>query len=255
MSAFTDFAHEWALRETLYWADKVPQTPQEIYEYGEYRYRLTDYREAAEAYYKASEQESIPARFKLARCMAHDLGCDGGDAQRLFRSVIRHDVNSFETAALYRLGMCYTYGYGIEPDEKQGFSFFWQLKETLAEVQYEIGLFYRDGKGGIPCDRTAAEQWLRKAYDGYFEEAIFALFELYDSDFEKFPYQREIKEGYSFRLGRLMRSAESEPCSEYLNRLADFYHLGYPGDTGEKLDKFKMLAQKYYKKAGIQDVK
>jgi len=255
MSAYTDFAHELALQETLCWTDKVPQTPQEFFEYGEYRYRLADYREATEAYLKASVLESIPARFKLAYCMHLGLGCDGGDAQRLFQSVVRHDLNSFNPTALYQLGMCYTYGYGIEQDEKQGISFFWQLKDTSAEAQYEIGLFYRDGKGDLPCDKSVAEQWLRTAYDGFCEEAIFALFELYDCDFEQFPYQREIKEGYSFRLGRLMRAAERNPCSEYLMRLADFYHLGYPGDIGEKQDKFKKLAQKYYRKAGIQDVK
>jgi len=103
MSAYTDFAHEWALHETLYWADKVPQTPLELYEYGEYRYRLTDYREAVEAYYKASELESIPARFKLAYCKTRSLGCDGGDAQGLFQSVIRRSLNFSEPDALYRI--------------------------------------------------------------------------------------------------------------------------------------------------------
>lgn len=251
MSAYTDFAHEWALQKTLYWANKIPQTSQELYEYGEYRYRLADYQESVEAYRKASELGSIPARFKLAYSIDHGLGCDGGDSKQLFLSVIQSDKDSFELTALYRLGMCYTYGYGIEPNENHGFSFFWKLKDCFAEAQYEIGLFYRGGKGGLRCDRTAAELWLRKAYDGYCEEAIFALFELYDCDFKKFPYQREIKEGYSFRLGRLMRAAERAPCSENLRRLADFYNLGYPGDTGEKLDKFKKLAQKYYKKAGF----
>lgn len=253
MSSFTDHEHEWALRDTLYWLQVTPATREAEFEYGQYQYRLKDYREAVAWYRRAVEKSFIPAMYKLAYCLRHQLGCRSCDKEaiRLFQQVVECDEQkSDEPEACYRLGMCYTYGYGVGPDETKGMHYFSRIKETNADAWYEIGLGFLTGKGEYAQDRQKAEQCFRQAYDGFCEEAVFTLFTMFTGPFDAFPYIREIKEAYSFKLGRLLRVAELKPCEEYWTRLADFYQQGYPGDTGEKLDKFHRLARKYYRKAG-----
>lgn len=257
LSIYTDREHEKALEETLYWLDKEPVTKEEKYAYGEYQYNLKDYRKAVVWYKKSAEESYSPAMYKLAYCMRHNLGIcsDNKVENQLFKQAIAKDEKQQNIEAKYRLGMCYTYGYGTEINEEKGASYFQQIENENAKALYEIALMYKDGKGEYSVDKEKAEQYLRKAYDGFCEDAIFTLFYMFHGEFSDFPYIREIKEAYSFKLGRLMRVAELKPCREHLNRLADFYQQGYPGDTGEKLESFQRKAQKYYKKAGESDVK
>jgi FOG: TPR repeat, SEL1 subfamily len=256
MSGYTDYEHERALAETLYWAAKQPATCEEQYEYGEYHYRLKDYREAVVWYKMAAQAFYIPAVYKLAYCRRYNLGTgsDAGEEAALFRLVLKHDEQENNAPAWYRLGMCLTYGFGTPADERAAVSYFNQAITENSEALYELGLYYRDGKGDRPVDPARAAAYFRAAYDGFCEEAIFALFAMHTGDFAAFPYRREIREAYSFKLGRLLRVAELNPCAEYLNRLAAFYRRGYPGDSGEKLAKFQRLAEFYYKKAGESHV-
>jgi TPR repeat protein len=249
LSIYTDREHEKGLEETLYWLEKEPVTREEKYAYGEYQYSLKDYREAVVWYKKSAEESYTPAMYKLAYCMRHNLGiCSDYEVEiELFKQVIVQDEKQKNAEAKYRLGMCHTYGYGTKADERKGASYFQQIEDENADALYEIGLIYKEGKGGYQVDKKKAEQYLERAYDGFCENAIFTLFDMFEGDFEHFLYIREIKEAYSFKIGRLMRVAELKPCSEYLTRLADFYNQGYPGDTGEKLERFRRKAEKYYK--------
>lgn len=251
LSLYTDREHERALSETVYWIEKSPVTKEEKYDYGEYQFRLKDYKEAVKWYKESAEQLYIPAMYKLAYCMRYNLGIssDNNEETMLFRQVITHDKEAEDSEAKYRLGMCYAYGYGTEIDEKKGISYFNEAKDENIDSLYEIGMSYKEGKAGYDIDKKKAEKYFRKAYDGFCENAIFEIFDMYDAEFSEFPYIREIKEAYSFKLGRLIRVAELKTCKEYLNRLAAFYEKGYPGDTGEKLERFYRIAQKYYKKA------
>lgn len=257
MSTYTDREHEKALKETLYWMSKEPITKEEKYYYGEYQYNLKDYIEAVVWYKKSAEEFYIPAMYKLAYCMRNNLGIysDYEIENELFKKVINEDKKHVQTESIYRLGMCYNYGYGVESDHKKAVSYFRKIENESAAAMYELGLIYRDGKVGYAVNKEKARQYLRKAYDGFYEDAIFALFYMFEGEFSHFPYIREIKEAYSFKLGQLMRVAELNPCREYILRLADFYYRGYPGDTGEKLERFRSKAQKYYKKVGISNVK
>lgn len=257
MSAYTDFEHERALKETLYWEKHPPVIAEEQYKYGEYQYRLKDFQKALEFYQIAAKQGFVPAMYRIGECFWHGLGCEGNKrtAQSWFAQSLVLEKEDSSPEAVYRTAMCYTYGYAAAKDEEKALRLFKKAGDSLAAALYEIGLFYRDGKGSVQVDVQQASAYLRRAYDGRYEEAIFALFALFEGPFEQFPYQREIKEAYSFCLGRLMRVAELNPCPEYLVRLGDFYRRGYPGDTGEKLQKFEKLAQKYYKKAGVDYVK
>lgn len=294
MSFYTDREHERGVSETLYWMKKTPKCPSEKYEYGEYQYRLKDYREAVKFYRQSAEEGYIPAMYKLAYCMRNQLGSISNidEENELFKKVILHDkeviinyyvytelaseytaydsnteeitYDEFEYVqqnlklkycdANYRMGMCYSYGYGLEKNEKQGIIYFKRAKEYNVDALYEIGKFYKEGKAGYIQENKKAEEYFIKAYYGFCEEAIFEIFNMYKGDFNKFKYIREIKEAYSFKLGRLIRVAELKENKEYFNRLAKFYENGYPGDTGERLERFKDKAKKYYKKEVECDV-
>lgn len=257
MSAYTDFEHERALKETLYWENHPPVTAEEQYEYGEYQYRLKDFQKALEFYQTAAEEKYAPAMYRLGECYQYGLGCAVNErtAQAWFTKSLAcgEDVSAPEAA--YRTAMCYAYGYGVAKDEEKAWRLFKTAGDSCAASLFEMALYFRDGKGGLKIDAQQAWAYFRRAYDGRYEEAIFALFAMFEGPFEEFPYQREIKEAYSFQLGRLMRVAELNPCPEYLVRLGAFYGRGYPGDSGEKLQKFKKLALKYFKKAGVEYVK
>lgn len=256
LSTYTDREHEKALSETRYWMKKVPVTGEEEYGYGEYQYDLKDYKDAVVWYKKSAEKGCISAAFKLAYCIRHNFGIKSNYKveEQLFKQVIMHDSKEESIEAFYRLGMCYTYGYGIEMNEEKGILYLQRVKNKKPKASYEIGLFYKNGKGKKSIDKKKAEYYFCKAYDGFVEDAIFQIYDMFEGEFSQFPYVREIKEAYSFKLGRLMRTAELRPCREYLLRLADFYKKGYPGDTGDKLEKFYNLAQKYYKKASESNV-
>jgi len=251
MSTYTDKEHERALNQTLYWKAKTPATKEEAFEYAQYQYTLKDYKEAVVWYKKSAQEQYIPSLYQLAYCMRHQLGIgsDNDIETILFKQVIVHDENASDFVAKYRLGMCYTYGYGTDVDEQKGAFYFMQAKDEVSQALYEIGLFYKEGKGGLQANSKKAEEYLSKAYDGHCEQAMFTLFAMFTGDLKDFAYKREIKEAYAFKLGQFMRVAELRPCKEYLTRLADFYQQGFPGDTQEGLKKFKSLAKKYNKRA------
>jgi TPR repeat protein len=252
MSEYTDREHKRVLLETLHWQTHEPITIKEQYAYGAYQYRLYDYKEAVKWFSLAAKENSIPAIYKLAYCAQYGLGMkrDEKQAENLFLKVLEVPENVEDLEQSYRIGMCFAYGYGVEADARRAVKYFRQA-ENFPEALYQIGLMHRDGRVGAKMDKQAAAEYFRKAYDGFCEEAIFALFALFEGDFAAFPYVREIKEAYSFKLGRLLRAAELDPCSEYLVRLGDFYRQGYPGDGPIGFKKFQCLAEKYYKAAEI----
>jgi len=252
MSEYTDKEHKRVLFETLHWQMHAPVTANEQYVYGEYQYRLYDYKEAVKCFSLAAAENSIPAIYKLAYCAQYGLGMEINEkqAKKLFLKILEVPANIEDTEHSYRVGMCFAYGYGVAVDSRRAMNYFKQAG-NFPEALYQIGLMHRDGRAGAGIEKQAAAEYFRKAYDVFCEEAIFALFALFEGDFAAFPYVREIKEAYSFKLGRLLRVAELNPCREYLVRLGDFYRQGYPGDGPIGLKKFQCLAEKYYKAAEI----
>lgn len=251
MSVYTDRSHEAALRQTLYWQAKKPETSAEIFQYGEYLFGLKDYRNAVLQYVKAAKLRNISAMYTLAYCMKMQQGCAANPVEeaRLFREVIENDLLSNEKKAAYRLGMCYTYGFGTAIDMGKGFSYFQKISATDGHAMYELGLFYKLGKNGMVVDLEQAEKYFRQAYDADCEQAIFDLYEVYSEEFSNFPYKRELTQAYAFKLGRLLRVAEVNPSKDALNRLAEFYQKGFPGDDLVNIKKFRGLADSYRQQA------
>lgn len=249
MSIYTDTVHEKALEQTLFLQAMKPVSREDFFAYAQYYFSLKDYKEAVIWYKKAVGLNYIPAMYALAYCMRYELGCASNAEEEalLFGRVL--EANHTSDFSAYHMGMCFTYGYGIAVDEEKGFQYFRQAEHEVYEAMYELGLFYKVGKGSIRKDLAKATAFFRKACDGGCEESIFELYAIYDGDFKDFPYQRELRQAYAFKLGRLLRVAELKPCREYLQRVADFYRVGFPDDTEENIQKFLRFANKYQQKA------
>jgi len=249
MSLYTDTAHEKALEQTLFWQATKPVSKEDFFVYAQYYFSLKDYQEAVIWYKKAAALYYIPAIYELAYCMRHELGCSSNAEEEaiLFGRVL--EANKTSDFSAYHMGMCFTYGYGTAVDEGKGFQYFRQAEHEVYEAMYELGLFYKMGKGNVRKDLAKATTFFRRAYEGGVEEAIFELYDSYDGELKDFPDQRDLKQAYAFKLGRLLRVAELKPCREYLQRVAKFYRAGFSGDTEESVQKFLRFAKEYEKKA------
>lgn len=252
MSTYTDQEHDIALRDTLYWQGRTIDTTEKMYGYAEYLYRLKDYETAAVWYEKAAIDGFFPAMYKLALGWRRGLIETKNEAQvqKYFVNALayfRQKPDSPENC--YTIGICLRYGYGVFPEERKAFEYFNCAEDNCASALYEVGLYYRDGIAGVQQDKEKAKLCFRRAYDGHYEDAIFALFLMHKGPFEEFPYIREIKEAYSFKLGQLMRIAEVKPSYGSLKRLAAFYRQGFPGDAGAAFENFQKKADSYEKKA------
>ncbi len=252
MSTFTDVEHTFAKKATQDWRDRTPGTPEEAYAYADFQYRLKDFCLAAQWYGRAAAEGYVPAQYMLGLCIATRRGIRGrqSEATTLFKHAVAYYKEHLEDPeACYRLGILYLYGYGVEQDAARAREWFQKGAEAgHAGALYELGKFYRDGKAGCPLDKQEARAYFRKAYDGHWEQAIFADFALFDGPFEAYEYKREIKEAYSFRLGQLMRVAEARPDRETLKAIIALYRHGYPGDTGERKQAFIRKGDKFVKR-------
>jgi len=252
MSIYTDQEHEMALRDTLHWQEQVKDTTESMYQYADYLFRLKDYETACTWYEKAVIQGYPPAMYKLAFCLRNELaGRRNLQQEEVYfsKALAYFSQHSAEKEHCYYCGMCFRYGYGTRLDEQKAFHYFEQAGDDCAKALYEIGLYYQSGIANLQQDKNKAASYFRRAYDGHCEDAIFALFSMHESCLQEFPYAREIKEAYSFKLGQLMRIAESKPSFGSLKRLANFYRQGFPGDTGHFLENFHQKADRYEKKA------
>ena len=145
--------------------------------------------------------------------------------------------------------MALRYGVGCEINLKKAIAIFQQIEEQEPNALFEIGLCFEQG---ILEDKDAikkAMQYYELAYEQFCEEAIFQHFQLYQGDFATYPYQREIKEAYSFKLGQLMRIVHLAPSKDANKRVALMYENGYPGDNEEETKRFQEKAIPYRKAA------
>ncbi len=258
MSRLTDAAHQRGLKETLRWANENSVTPEDAYAHGVYCEELRHEQEAVKWYKKSADAHYVPAMFRLAYCYKKGLGVvqttkTDAEADRLFKKVIEHDKKNNGADVQYRLGMCYTYGWGTPTDEAAGWHWLNLSAENEGNINgdalYELSLYYRDGKAGLKADKQMAEYILHKAYEAHCGAAIFELWNLHEGPFSTFPYKRELTEACCFELGRLLRVAEAYPNQSYYMRVADYYRQGFPGDGKENREKFQELAKLYETKA------
>ncbi len=253
MSLFTDFEHMIIVEESQKWEGRLPVTGEEYYRYGALQYRLKDFYKAVHFFRKAWKAQVMEASYGLSICILEEKGLErrltevqewkqcSKEAFQFYKSMKKPDPE-----AQYRLGKCYAYGIGTSPDLEKAVVLFNALEEHGGAL-FEMAAAYEHGCGGLKKDEKKALKLYRTAYDKNYEEAIFAHYRLSGEDFENYPYQREIKEAYSFRIGQLMRIAEIAPCRDSYQRLAVLYENGYPGDHGEEDIRFRKKALIYRK--------
>ena len=235
---------------SMKWWDVQPVTPEEMMEYGILQYRSKDFRRAAGIFQPLADQGYTDALYWYADCLNSHLGLDDGKAcaTPFYVRFLEQTAGTQKPCQLYQRGMCYSYGLGTARDPKQAYDLFEAACTQIPEAEYEIGCAYKDGTLGREKNAGRAEHYLRDAYERYVGKAIFTLYELYDENWETFPYQRELTEAYSYRLGKYMRVVHVNPSIQSLQNLADLYLHGFPGDTGEDDARFKRKAQKYLKR-------
>jgi TPR repeat protein len=66
---------------------------------------------------------------------------------------------SNDTKAIYNLGICYTYGYGTEIDDKKALECFKIIESTNADAQAYIGYFLYQGWGGLNINKKDANEY------------------------------------------------------------------------------------------------
>lgn len=255
MSSFTDAEHMILVEESSVWENRLPVTGEECYRYGELQYRLKDYYKAVHYFRKAWKEQFMPAAFRLADCMLEGKGIEKADREDSEWKRCSEQAFHFYGSILnptqedkYRLGKCYAYGIGTEKNLEKAVHLFDGLKAHGGAL-FELASAYEHGYGSLEKDEKKARELYWLAYDLNYEEAIFEHYRLSGSDFEKYTYQRELKEAYSFRIGQLMRITAIAPGRDAYEKMAAIYENGYPGDKGEEDICFRERAVEYRKKA------
>lgn len=252
MSKYTDWAHEKALADTLYWIEEKLDTLEKKYHFAAFQEFIKDDRKAFLLYQQAAEKGYEPAYYKMGEYLVKGKGCpqDLGEAEQWFKKAVEWLNTTPKTMDLYyRLGMCFRYGWGIQQDDKVAFDIFTIASDNCGKALYEIGLYYLYGSEEIKKNLKLARHFFRKSYDLYTENAIFKDFEAVGEKWDSYEYQREIKEAFSFRLGQFMRIAEVSPCKNSFLQVARLYRKGYPGDTADGYERYQKHANDYEKKA------
>ena len=166
------------------------------------------------------------------RAKAAYAGENYQEAVRLFR--LSADAGNAE--AMYMLGDCYCYGWGVDEDEAQAVVWYRKAAEAgNAHAMYRLGNCYYRGSG-VDADDTLAVAWYRKAAEAGNAGAMYELGNCYyygwgvDADYTQAAewYQKAVKAGSAY--GKL---AESE-----LNRMRE---KGLIGRKTQPLDADELL--------------
>ena len=243
MSRYTNYLHDKAKRDTAFWDSHIPQKGQEAFDYAEYQRGLKDYRIAFKWFTKAASDNITGAWYRLGEAAFFGYGCekDLNKAEQYFSYFMCHATSFQSNLETYFLGQCYMHGWGTDIDIPKAISLFQSLGDQCGNALHALGLIYQD------LDVVQAKAYFVHALQIGCLQTPFALYEMYGFDLQHFPYKRELFEHFSFILGQLMRVAELHPCKEYYQRLGNFYETALPSDYEWNMNKFKKIAQKYYR--------
>lgn len=250
---YIDYHHKRLEEETKKWDSNPPQTAIQKYEVGYYHYELFDYREAMKWFEEAIKEDITDSYYMLAYCInkTSEGSSKAEKSKTLFKEFFKRVREKSEITGRekYHLGMCYRYGYGIDKDILKALNLFEEAAKYEGKASFEIGKIYKEGSLEGKIDFDLAAQWFLKSYEQFNGQALFAHFEVSKNEIENYPYALELKTGYSYLLGMLMRVVKVNPGKDSYTRLARLYEKGYPGDTDEGNQKSLKQAQRYYKLA------
>lgn len=154
--------------------------------------------EAMKYYNLAAEQEFGDAQFMLGIC------CYNDDKDAAFQWFHKAVLNGSIDAMFY-LGKCYMYGYGVKKNEEKAVEYYTLAAEKgNAEAQRNLGICYISGDG-VEKDKKEALKWLIEAanQDDSFAQTVlgdcFSGGDGFDKDDEKavFYYRKAAEQGES----------------------------------------------------------
>ena len=121
-------------------------------------------------------------------------------------------------------------------------------KLPVGRAIYETALYELENRKLGPPELAKIRQLLKKAWDFHCEDALFYDYRHFCEDFSDYPYQDEIREQYSFRIGQYGRICDVHPSPKAYLRMIRLYEEGYPGDSPERRKDFALKALPYYKR-------
>ncbi len=155
-------------------------------------------KEAVNWYRKAAEQGHVKAQYRLGECYYLGKGVEKSldkaikllrnaekqgnfEAQKILKSEeIRLYIDAIEKntpQAQFDLGIYY---YGISGQLEQSGKWMKKAAEQgHVEAQYFLGVYYRDGYGGMPKNISSAALWYRKAAEQGYIDALCPLADCY----------------------------------------------------------------------------
>ncbi len=116
---------------------------------------------ALELYKSASENGDEAAELRYGEFMLQNKYGLNDPVRGM--ELIRKAASRRNPKALFRLGVCYAEGVGVEKNDKIAADYFLRsASDGEVQSQFNIAVFYRDGRG-IPADQTAAFYWFKQA--------------------------------------------------------------------------------------------
>lgn len=135
---------------------------------------MRDHDEAIRWYQLAAAQGNSRAQEALGRLKAESLGTDEDlnlayrryreqDYKAAYPVILSYAEAGNEWAAHY-IGLMYFNGYGVEQDEEESIKWFrFGAEYGVANSQWFLSYFYRNGRGGIETNPVEAYVWLKLA--------------------------------------------------------------------------------------------
>ena len=137
------------------------QSADKLYEDGKKLYDAKNYTEAVPKLRAAAEKGHKKAQYRLGRCYSKGYGVEEND-RTAFEWYMKA-AKQGSAKAQYQLGKSYKNGSGVEKDRKKAVEWFEKAaKQDNGEAQLALGKAYLKGKG-VTADAAKARQWLKKA--------------------------------------------------------------------------------------------
>lgn len=105
--------------------------------------------------------------------MKHYEGIGVPKSFRLAITYLRQSAEAGNSRAMAKLGWMYWFGEGVDPDAAAGATWYQRgARAGDAEAQYWLAIFYDKGYGGLQKSRPRAMEWMRKAAQQGFNDAV-----------------------------------------------------------------------------------
>jgi len=152
-------------------------TTEDLYQIGNY-FKEKNLTQAVYWYRKAAEQGQKEAQYALGSCYYNGEGVtkDLEQAANWWRKAAEQGVQGGDAVAQNYLGYCYSKGEGVTQNLEQAI-YWWRkaAEQGNNSAQYNLGVCYKDGIGGVEKDPSQAVYWWRKSAEQGYSSAQYNL--------------------------------------------------------------------------------